>query len=131
MRKERIPSAFAGSDQGFLEVDSRLRLLFTLDERLEVEGRRVAIFQIKFADFFEGGLQVSAHFFDVGLLRVVQVVAIKTENLLVAGIGFELAFGRELAARSVRSAARRRMRRRRSASAGTRVAEAERTRHDG
>jgi len=52
--------------------------------------------QIKFADFFEGGLEIGAGFFDGGLLRVIEAVAVEREDLLVAGIGFELAFGREL-----------------------------------
>jgi hypothetical protein len=52
--------------------------------------------QTKFADFFEGGLEIGAGFFDGGLLRVIEAVAEEREDLLVAGIGFELAFGREL-----------------------------------
>lgn len=67
-----------------------------LDERFQVEGRGVAVLQIKFADFFEGGLEIGAGFFDGALLRVIEAVAVEGEDLLVAGIGFELAFGREL-----------------------------------
>jgi hypothetical protein len=73
-----------------------LRLSIALDERFQVEGRGVAVLQIKFADFFEGGLEISASFLDGALLRVIEAVAVEGEDLLVAGIDFELALGREL-----------------------------------
>lgn len=73
-----------------------MRLFIALDERFQVKSRGVAVLQIKFADFFEGRLEVGTGFFDGGLLRVVEAVAVEREDLLVAGIGFELAFGREL-----------------------------------
>lgn len=73
-----------------------MRLSVALDERFQVEGRGVAVLQNKFADFFEGGLEIGAGFLNGGLLRVIEAVAVEGEDLLVAGIGFELAFGREL-----------------------------------
>ena len=52
--------------------------------------------QIKFANAFESGLKVGAHFLDGGFLRFVEMAAVEAEDLLVAGIHFELAFRGEL-----------------------------------
>jgi len=83
-----------------------LRLAF--NERFQIESRGVAILQIEFANAFEGGLKIGAHFLDIGFLRVIEMASVETEELLVARVGFELTLWGELGGGASGLRARRR-----------------------
>lgn len=71
-------------------------LLLTLNQRLQVKRRCVAVHKRVGANFFQGRLQENAKRPDHGLFVAVETRAILGQNFLITRINFGLTFGREL-----------------------------------
>src|SRR5271157_130353 len=91
-----LPSGFLGSCGRSAGRGSALRLLLSFQKRLQVDGRRIAIFQVKGAQPLQRALQAVAATSHTLLLFAIEPAAILAHDLLKSRFCLQAALGAQL-----------------------------------